>query len=79
MTQQDVTRLTTQGYSNMLFHNCYIKSYAISRFVDHLNTGFVHFHNLRNPGFSRTYFALFPGVFQGYLKYTKQFPREVSF
>ena len=42
--------------------------------------GFVHFHNLRNPGFLRTYFALFPGVFQGYLKYTKQlvFERVMS-
>ena len=43
-----------------------------------LISGFVHFHNLRNPGFSRAFFALFPGVFQGYLKYTKQFPREVE-
>ena len=32
-----------------------------------LDTGFVHVCNVRNPGLSRTSFALFPGVFQGYL------------
>ena len=37
-----------------------------------LSTGFVHLHNLRNPGFSRAFFTLLPGVFLGYLKYTKQ-------
>ena len=49
-----------------------------SRVPQPLQSGFVHFHNLTNPGFSRTFFALFPGVFQGYLKYTKQFPREID-
>ena len=42
--------------------------------INLMYAGFVHFHNLRNPGFSRTFFALFPGVLQGYLKYTEQFP-----
>ena len=40
--------------------------------------GFVRFQNLRNPRFSRTFFALFPGVFQGYLKYTKKNPWDVD-
>ena len=31
--------------------------------------GFVHIHNSRNPGFSRTFFI------QGYLKHTKEFPK----
>ena len=31
--------------------------------------GFVHLHNLKNPGFSRTFFIIFPGVFQGHFKY----------
>ena len=35
-------------------------------------SGFVHLHYLKNPGFSRTFFILFPGVFQEYLKYIKQ-------
>ena len=28
------------------------------------NTGLVHLHNFKNPRFSRTFFILFPGVFQ---------------
>jgi uncharacterized membrane protein len=42
------------------------------RYSNLSSTGFIHLHNLKNPGFSRTFFILFPGVFQEYLKYIKQ-------